>query len=345
MSTPSHVRFYANDWFTGTVGLKADERGVYISMCVYQWTIGRRVPLDDTEASRLMGLNFKSYQRLRDRLVVLGKIKRHENGYGNDRAERELAAAADAHARKSNGRAEPATDGRPNGQAAAGHPGSGSAPEKDAEADDALLMGKNVESENDPAIDPTIDPMIDPMIDRQIQQQNQHPLIEPEPEPKEREEEDPLTPKGEPLAQPLPDQIDSPLAVSAPAAPSRARQWPAELDAFHAWNAVAIANGLQQAARMTPQRRRSIATRMREHGPEGWQIALDRVAASRFLQGENDRGWRITLDWLISPKNFEKVVDGSYDPRPERNGHDRNHPIHPIAAALDRIERSFADVH
>ena len=92
-SPPPHIRFYAGDWFTGVAGLKADERGVLISMCVYIWTTGQRVPLDDAEAARRLCLQFNLYQRIRDKLLRLGKVTRHVDGYGNVRAEAELEKA------------------------------------------------------------------------------------------------------------------------------------------------------------------------------------------------------------------------------------------------------------
>lgn len=95
MSVPPYVHFFGNDWFTGVIGLKADERGVYISMCVYIWTAGRRVPLCDAEASRMMGLQFNNYQRIRDGLVAKGKVQKHADGYGIKRAETELDRARD----------------------------------------------------------------------------------------------------------------------------------------------------------------------------------------------------------------------------------------------------------
>lgn len=174
MSTPPFVRFYANDWFTGCAGLKADERGVYVSMCVYIWTTGRRVPLDDAEASRMMNLNFKSYQRIRDRLVVIGKVTRHENGYGNERAEHELAAAAEAAAAK--GRAVATPDRGDEGRAPEVAEPRTEAPQN-AKANGPVLT--------DHAIDSTIDHAIDHRIDHAIEGQkietNQSPFIEPEP--------------------------------------------------------------------------------------------------------------------------------------------------------------------
>lgn len=117
MTTPPFVRFYGNDWFTGCVGMKADERGVYISMCVYIWTTGRRVPLCDAEASRMMGLQFNLYQRIRDKLLRLGKVQKHADGYGIKRAEHELDKASNAR-----------SDARPDLQLDAG-PAAAAAPD------------------------------------------------------------------------------------------------------------------------------------------------------------------------------------------------------------------------
>lgn len=170
MSTPPFVRFYANDWFTGCAGLKADERGVYVSMCVYIWTTGKRVPLDDAEASRMMGLNFKSYQRIRDRLVVIGKVTRHENGYGNERAEHELAAAAEAAAAK--GRTIATPDRGDEGRAPEAAQPRTEAPQN-AKANGPVLT--------DHTIDHAIDHRIDHVIEGQKSETNQPPSIEPEP--------------------------------------------------------------------------------------------------------------------------------------------------------------------
>lgn len=54
-----------------------------------------------------------------------------------------------------------------------------------------------------------------------------------------------------------------------------------------------------------------------------------RVEASDFLAGRS-RDWRASLDWLLSPKNFGKVVDGAYDNRsPAPPG--RRYPHKPVA--------------
>lgn len=84
------------------------------------------------------------------------------------------------------------------------------------------------------------------------------------------------------------------------------------LRAFESWNALALECKLAQAAKLTPQRQKSIRARLREYGADGWARVLDAVRASPFLRGTNERGWRCDLDWLIGPTNFGKVYDGRY---------------------------------
>jgi hypothetical protein len=63
----------------------------------------------------------------------------------------------------------------------------------------------------------------------------------------------------------------------------------------------------------------SIAVSIKERGLDGWKAMLAKVEASRFLCGENDRGWCADIDWLTKPKNFEKVLSGKYDNRGRAN--------------------------
>jgi uncharacterized protein YdaU (DUF1376 family) len=64
---------------------------------------------------------------------------------------------------------------------------------------------------------------------------------------------------------------------------------------------------------LTADRRRKIEARLREHGPDVWREACQRLAASPFCQGENDRGWRADLDFLLQPKSFNRLIEGGYD--------------------------------
>lgn len=87
------VRLYPSDWRSGCIGLTLEQEGLYCRICAHYYETGVRLPLDDTEAAHRLGLNPKNYRRVRDELLNQGKIKRYEDGYANDRAERELIKA------------------------------------------------------------------------------------------------------------------------------------------------------------------------------------------------------------------------------------------------------------
>jgi hypothetical protein len=90
----------------------------------------------------------------------------------------------------------------------------------------------------------------------------------------------------------------------------------AEIDCVEAFRTFADAAqrlGLPIPNSLTPSRRRSIAARIREHGPESWGKAMAMIEASPLLLGQvPDKDFRISLDWLLKPANFPKVLDGNY---------------------------------
>lgn len=83
--------------------------------------------------------------------------------------------------------------------------------------------------------------------------------------------------------------------------------------AFLAYNVLAGKLGLPQATTLTPTRKRQLSARLKEHGAESWQRALANVEASPFLRGENDRGWRASLDFILQASSYTKLLDGAYD--------------------------------
>ena len=90
---------------------------------------------------------------------------------------------------------------------------------------------------------------------------------------------------------------------------------PAESDvdiAFENWNTLATDFRLQRASKLTTERRRKLAARIKEHGQDGWIAALRQIEGSEFLRGKNDKNWAVTFDWLLNPMNFVKVYEGNY---------------------------------
>lgn len=122
------------------------------------------------------------------------------------------------------------------------------------------------------------------------------------------------------------------------------------LEAFNLYNEMALRVGLPQAATLTPQRRKLIAARMREHGGmEAWKTALANIEKSAFLQGSNDRGWRASLDFLCQAKSFTKCVEGTYGngahgsaPGPQKPKVTDRDRIAEIAREIEEKERQKA---
>ena len=78
--------------------------------------------------------------------------------------------------------------------------------------------------------------------------------------------------------------------------------------------------------KLPPTIRSHVIARLRQHRDEAfWDHFFQTVAASAFLTGRTvgtaDREpFRATFDWLMGPKNFDKVLTGKYSDtgKPER---------------------------
>lgn len=46
---------------------------------------------------------------------------------------------------------------------------------------------------------------------------------------------------------------------------------------------------------------------------EEFKELFEKAENSKFLRGENEKGWRASFDWLIKPDNIPKVLEGRYD--------------------------------
>ena len=90
--------------------------------------------------------------------------------------------------------------------------------------------------------------------------------------------------------------------------------------AVAAWNLMASASGLAQVQRLTQGRKAKLRQRLADcGGEEGWSTALAKVAASPFLRGESERGWKADFDFLLQERSFTKLMEGGYDRK--SNGH------------------------
>ena len=84
-------------------------------------------------------------------------------------------------------------------------------------------------------------------------------------------------------------------------------------EVVRAWNDLAADRNLPKVVKLTPSRRKQIQARIREYNAEDWSTALSAIYRSKFLCGENDRGWKADFDFLLQPKSFVKLIEGAYD--------------------------------
>lgn len=85
-------------------------------------------------------------------------------------------------------------------------------------------------------------------------------------------------------------------------------------EALSLYNELAKKIGLPAAQVLSDTRKRNIRARLSECGGiEGWKAALSNIENSSFLRGNNDRGWKLNLDFLITKNKFISVMEGKYE--------------------------------
>lgn len=92
-----------------------------------------------------------------------------------------------------------------------------------------------------------------------------------------------------------------------------------------AWNGT----GLKQIERITPESKRGDMTRkrIRDYGLDKVLKAIENVKDSKFLCGDNKKGWTATYDWFIRPENFQRALEGNYDNQFQKEGVKTNNPF------------------
>jgi hypothetical protein len=60
-------------------------------------------------------------------------------------------------------------------------------------------------------------------------------------------------------------------------------------------------------------RRGMVLARLKEYGKDAVFDVIRKASQSRFLNGDNQRGWIADFNWMMKPNNFIKVSEGNYD--------------------------------
>lgn len=72
---------------------------------------------------------------------------------------------------------------------------------------------------------------------------------------------------------------------------------------------------VKKIAKLNKERISRILARTKEYGKEAVAQVIVKTANSNFLNGDNNRGFLATFDWIFRPTNFPKIYEGNYDNR------------------------------
>jgi hypothetical protein len=72
---------------------------------------------------------------------------------------------------------------------------------------------------------------------------------------------------------------------------------------------------LSEVKKVSPSRLKKIDALNQTYLATEFNEACERVAASDFCCGKNDRAWIATFDWMLKPDTVAKVLEGKYDNR------------------------------
>ena len=83
------------------------------------------------------------------------------------------------------------------------------------------------------------------------------------------------------------------------------------------WNKTFMGTFVPSISNVRNTRLRALSSRTREHPDiKFWEEYFNRIKSSDFLSGTSS-DWRVNIDWVLSPSNMDKILEGNYDNRKE----------------------------
>lgn len=95
---------------------------------------------------------------------------------------------------------------------------------------------------------------------------------------------------------------------------------------------------------MSEKRKLALLARVKEHGKKALQKAVANAVKSDFLNGRTDKPFKASIDWILKPNNFPKVLEGNYENVKPSGGkvHDHRRGVEITATcAEDYLNSSF----
>lgn len=76
-----------------------------------------------------------------------------------------------------------------------------------------------------------------------------------------------------------------------------------------------ICCSLRKVTVLSDKRKQAIKARLNKYSFSTLIEAFEKVEASSFLKGANNRDWSANFDWIMNDTNMAKILDGNYDDR------------------------------
>lgn len=79
------------------------------------------------------------------------------------------------------------------------------------------------------------------------------------------------------------------------------------------WNTLFDGSKIKKVSIITEKRKKAILAVLNVFNKDQVRLVLEKIKNSNFAQGDNDRGWTVSFDWVFIIGNFTKVLEGNYD--------------------------------
>ena len=89
-------------------------------------------------------------------------------------------------------------------------------------------------------------------------------------------------------------------------------------DIMNLWNKIFKTSSVPTVNTIRNSRLRSLKARIKENPDVAfWEDYFNRIKSSDFLSGRASE-WKANMDWALSPTNMDKILDGNYDDKEQK---------------------------
>ena len=87
------------------------------------------------------------------------------------------------------------------------------------------------------------------------------------------------------------------------------------VDMINYWNEEVQRTLTGKTVILNTDRKKQLTLRLKSElcdNLDSWKTLCHDVKESNFLMGDNDKKWKVTIDWILKPSNIIKVLEGNY---------------------------------